>query len=306
MLLQRKSGAIMTRLIRALSLLVVASSAGAQVNLDTVQVRTTHVAGSVYMLQGSGGNIGLAVGDDAVFVVDDQFAPLTRKILAAIAEITPKPVKFVINTHWHSDHTGGNENLGQAGAVIYAHDNVRKRMTTGGFIEALNATVAPSSPAALPVITFTDAVTFHINGDSVTVTHVPPAHTDGDAIIYFTKANVVHMGDTFHNAGLPFADLTSGGSLNGFITAADKVLAMTNAQTKIIATSGLAQCDHRPAGPDSHVDFNRQDGGADHRAQHRRSIREGLAGRARAVRPDDAPGTHQTALGRQMEDRTKF
>jgi glyoxylase-like metal-dependent hydrolase (beta-lactamase superfamily II) len=238
MLLRRKPGAIMTRLIRALSLLVIASSAGAQVNLDTVQVRTTHVAGSVYMLQGSGGNIGLSVGDDAVFVVDDQFAPLTRKILAAIAEITPKPVKFVINTHWHSDHTGGNENLGQAGAVIYAHDNVRKRMTTGGFIEALNATVAPSSPAALPVITFTDAVTFHINGDSVTVTHVPPAHTDGDAIIYFTKANVVHMGDTFHNAGLPFADLTSGGSLNGFITAADKVLAMTNAQTKIIPGHG--------------------------------------------------------------------
>ena len=230
----------MRRLIGALSLLVIASSVGAQVNYDTVQVRATHVAGSVYMLQGAGGNIGLSVGDDAVFVVDDQFAPLTRKILAAIAEITPKPVKFVVNTHWHSDHVGGNENLGPAGAgaVIYAHDNVRRRMITGGFIEALNATVAPASPSALPVITFTDAVTFHINGDSVTVTHVPPAHTDGDAIIYFTKANVVHMGDTFHNAGLPFVDLTSGGSLNGFITAADKVLAMTNAQTKIIPGHG--------------------------------------------------------------------
>jgi glyoxylase-like metal-dependent hydrolase (beta-lactamase superfamily II) len=221
-------------------LMLMAAPCAAQVNYDTVQVRVIPVSGNVYMLQGAGGNIGLAAGDDAVFVIDDQFAPLTRKILAAIATVTPKPVRFVVNTHWHSDHVGGNENLGAAGegALIYAHENVRKRMSVGGFIEALNARVEPFPPSALPVVTFTDAVTFHINGDTVSVSHVPPAHTDGDAIVYFRKANVVHMGDTFHNAGLPFVDLSSGGSINGFIAAADRVLAMTNAQTRIIPGHG--------------------------------------------------------------------
>jgi len=228
------------RTLTGILMVLLAVPCAAQVNYDTVQVRVVPVSGNVYMLQGAGGNIGLAVGDDAVFVVDDQFAPLTRKILAAIATVTPKPVRFVVNTHWHSDHVGGNENLGPAGAgaLIFAQENVRKRMAAGGFIEYLKSQVDPSPPSALPVVTFTDAVAFHINGDSVAVFHVPPAHTDGDAIIYFAKANVVHMGDTFHNAGLPFTDLSSGGSLNGFITAADKVLAMSNAQTKIIPGHG--------------------------------------------------------------------
>jgi len=228
------------RTLTGMLMVLLAVPCAAQVNYDTVQVRVVPVSGNVYMLQGAGGNIGLAVGDDAVFVVDDQFAPLTRKILAAIATVTPKPVRFVVNTHWHSDHVGGNENLGPAGAgaLIFAQENVRKRMAAGGFIEYLKSQVDPSPPSALPVVTFTDAVAFHINGDSVAVFHVPPAHTDGDAIIYFAKANVVHMGDTFHNAGLPFTDLSSGGSLNGFITAADKVLAMSNAQTKIIPGHG--------------------------------------------------------------------
>jgi len=210
----------------------------AQINFDTVQVRAIPVSGNVYMLQGAGGNIGLAVGDDAVFVVDDQYAPLTRKVLAAIATITPKPVRFVVNTHWHMDHVGGNEALGEAGALIYAHENVRRRMSVEGFIEALNARVPASPKVALPVITFTDAVTFHINGDSVRIVHVPPAHTDGDAIIHFTKANVVHMGDVFHNAGLPFVDLSSGGSIHGFIAAADRVLGLSNETTKIIPGHG--------------------------------------------------------------------
>jgi glyoxylase-like metal-dependent hydrolase (beta-lactamase superfamily II) len=216
----------------------IAIPAAAQVNYDTVRVRTVAVSGSVYMLQGVGGNIGLAVGDDAVFVVDDQYAPLTRKILDAIASITPRPVRFVLNTHWHFDHVGGNENLGQAGALIIAHENVRKRMSVDGFVEALNARVPASPPKALPVVTFTDAVTFHINGDSVSATHVPPAHTDGDAIIHFRKANVVHMGDTFHNAGLPFVDLSSGGSIHGIIGVADRVLALTDESTRIIPGHG--------------------------------------------------------------------
>ena len=210
----------------------------AQINFDTVQVRAMPVAGNVYMLQGAGGNIGLAIGDDAVFVVDDQYAPLTRKVIAAIATVTPHPVRFVINTHWHMDHVGGNEALGMAGALIYAHENVRRRMSVEGFIEALNARVPASPPGALPVVTFTDAVTFHIDGGSDRAVHVPPAHTDGDAIIHFTKANVVHMGDTFHNAGLPFVDLSSGGSIHGIIAAADRVLAMSNAETRIIPGHG--------------------------------------------------------------------
>lgn len=215
-----------------------ATALQAQTNYDTIQVRATAVARGVHMLVGAGGNIAVAVGDDAVFIVDDQFAPLTPKIQAAIAALTSKPVKFVVNTHWHFDHTGGNENFGKAGAMIVAHDNVRKRMSTEQFIAALNRRDPASPAAALPVVTFSDGVTFHINGDSVVVTHVVPAHTDGDAIIRFLKANVVHMGDVFNNAGLPFVDLSSGGSINGIIAAAEQVYAMTDAQTKIIPGHG--------------------------------------------------------------------
>jgi glyoxylase-like metal-dependent hydrolase (beta-lactamase superfamily II) len=189
------------------------------------------------MLVGAGGNLGLSVGEDAVFLVDDQFAPLTPKIKAAIAAVSARPVKFVLNTHWHYDHTGGNENLGKEGTVIVAHDNVRKRMSTEQFMAAMNRREPPSPRAALPVVTFNDGVTFHINGDSVVVTHVPPAHTDGDAVVHFTRANVVHMGDLFVG-GLPFVDLSSGGSIHGIIGAAEKVLAMTNASTKIIPGHG--------------------------------------------------------------------
>jgi cyclase len=221
-----------------LAALAAAAPALSAQNFDTVQVRSTLLTRGVYMLQGSGGNIGVSVGDDAVFLVDDQFAPLTPKILAAIAAITPKPVRFVLNTHWHFDHTGGNENLGRAGALIVAHDNVRKRMSTDQFIEAINRREPASPKGALPVVTFTDAVTFHINGDSVVATHVPPAHTDGDAIVHFVKANVIHMGDVFHNTGLPFVDRSSGGSIDGVIGTADRVLAIANAETKIIPGHG--------------------------------------------------------------------
>jgi len=215
-----------------------AAVASAQVNYDTVQVRTTPLARGVYMLQGAGGNIGLSVGDDAAFVVDDQFAPLTPKILAAIAAVTNKPVRFVVNTHWHFDHTGGNENLGKTGAVIIAHENVRKRMSTEQFIQALNRREPAAPKGALPIVTFTEAVTFHINGDSLIATKMPPAHTDGDAVVHFVKANVVHMGDVFHNAGLPFVDRSSGGSINGVISTADMVLGIANAETKIIPGHG--------------------------------------------------------------------
>jgi cyclase len=207
-------------------------------NFDTVQVTSMKVAGNVHMLVGSGGNIGLMAGDDAAFVVDDQFAPLTPKILAAIKAITPQPVRFVMNTHWHFDHTGGNENMGQAGALIFAHENVRKRMSTEQFIEALNRKQPASPPGALPVITFNDTVSFHLNGDSIVVFHVAPAHTDGDAMVMFTKANVVHTGDVFVSAGFPFVDRSSGGTINGIISATERLVAVTNADTKIIPGHG--------------------------------------------------------------------
>ena len=207
-------------------------------NFDTVQVKATRVAGPVYMLEGSGGNIGVVAGDDATFVVDDQFAPLTPKILAAIKSITPQPVRFVVNTHWHFDHTGGNENVGKEGALIFAHENVRRRMSTDQFIEALNRKEPAAPRGALPVVTFTDSIAFHLAGDSIVVFHVSPAHTDGDAVIRFTKSNVVHSGDLFVSDRFPFVDRSSGGTINGFITAAERMLAVTNAGTKIIPGHG--------------------------------------------------------------------
>jgi cyclase len=223
---------------RALILALLPVGLWAQQNFDTVTVKATALRGGVYVLTGSGGNIGLSVGDDAAFVVDDQFAPLTPKILAAIATVTSKPVRFVVNTHWHFDHVGGNENMGKAGALLVAHDNVRKRMSTEQFMEFFKRTEPPAVPGALPVVTFNDSATFHLNGDDIVAFHVPPAHTDGDVIVHFTKANVVHMGDVFVTNRFPFVDLSSGGNANGFVTAADRVLAICNSETRVIPGHG--------------------------------------------------------------------
>jgi cyclase len=214
------------------------SSAAAQVNPDSVQITATYVGVGVYMLAGSGGNIGLCVGDDGPFLVDDQYAPLTPKIKTAIAAITPQPVKFVLNTHWHGDHTGGNEHMGDAGALIIAQENVRKRMSTEQLIEFLDMRTPPSPPIALPIVTFTEDVTVYWNGETIHATHAPHAHTDGDAIIHFENANVFHMGDTFFNGAYPFIDLSSGGGINGVIAAADRVLALANSRTRIIPGHG--------------------------------------------------------------------
>ncbi|MGQ0647456.1 MAG: MBL fold metallo-hydrolase [Gemmatimonadaceae bacterium] len=213
-----------------------ASPLPAQVSFDTVTVRVQPVSGNVYMLVGSGGNIGLIIGDDGAFIVDDQFAPLTDKIRAAIATVTDKPVRFVVNTHWHGDHTGGNERWGTAGSVIIAQENVRKRMSVP---QTRNGRTTPASaPKALPVVTFSDSVTMHLNGDSVRVVHVRNAHTDGDALIYYTKANVLHMGDTFFRGAYPFIDSATGGHVDGIIDAADQALGMIRDDTKIIPGHG--------------------------------------------------------------------
>lgn len=213
-------------------------AAAQQPDLSKVDVKTTKLGDGIYMLSGAGGNLGLSVGEDAVFLVDDELAPLTEKIKAAIAAISDKPVRFVLNTHWHLDHTGGNENLGQGGALIVAHDNVRKRMSVDHFIKDLNMKIQASPKVALPVITFAESATFHINGDEIHAVHVPPAHTDGDSVVHFRKSNVLHLGDTFFNGSYPFFDMSTGGSFDGMIAAAEKALSMCDASTKIIPGHG--------------------------------------------------------------------
>jgi glyoxylase-like metal-dependent hydrolase (beta-lactamase superfamily II) len=220
----------------ALSAFVITAST--LVAQQDVQIQTVAVGPGVHMLIGQGGNIGVSSGTDGVFVIDDQYAPLTEKIVAAIRGFSDEPIRFVVNTHWHGDHVGGNENMGKMGALIVAHDNVRQRMSVEQVMEALGRTVPPSPEEALPVVTFNETVTFHLNGDELHVFHVPHAHTDGDAIIHFRGANVIHMGDTFFNGTYPFIDIGSGGDVNGMIAAADQVLAIADDETKIIPGHG--------------------------------------------------------------------
>lgn len=222
----------------AAALTLLSAAPAAAQDPDTVQVRAIPVAGGVHMLTGRGGNLGVSVGPDGVFLVDDQYAPLTERIRAAIAALSPHPIRFVLNTHWHGDHTGGNENLGRTGSLIVAHDNVRMRMSTEQFIERLGQRVPASPAGALPVVTFNDAVTFHLNGDEVHAFHVPPAHTDGDAVVHFRRANVVHMGDVYFNGIYPFIDLSSGGDVDGVLVAVNRVLALSDESTRVIPGHG--------------------------------------------------------------------
>ncbi|MEM9136328.1 MAG: MBL fold metallo-hydrolase [Cyanobacteria bacterium P01_F01_bin.42] len=211
----------------------------AQQDPATVEIKTIPLDDGIYMLTGDGGNIGLSVGDDGVFMIDDQFAALSDKIKAAIAELTAQPVKFLLNTHWHFDHVGGNENFAQDGAVVLSHDNVRKRMEAGQVIDAFQLSIPPASPAALPMLTFRDGTTLHMNGQTIGIQHIQlPAHTDGDSIVYFEEANVLHAGDTFFNGLYPFIDESSGGTLFGVISAVETMLAFTNDNTKIIPGHG--------------------------------------------------------------------
>ena len=196
------------------------------------------VSEQIYMIAGEGGNIGLFIGGDGTFLIDDQFAPLTEKIVEAIKSVGGDYPKFLINTHYHGDHTGGNEKLGKGGTLIFSHDNVRERLRTGSFIEAFNMKRGSVSPAGLPVVTFSEDISFHLNGDTVRAIHVAHAHTDGDSFIYFKQANIIHAGDFFFNGFYPFIDVTHGGSLKGMIKAVDKVLSLADESTKIIAGHG--------------------------------------------------------------------
>lgn len=202
-------------------------------NPKEVTIKTTQLSDNVYMLVGQGGNIGVSVGDDGVFVIDDQFAPLTPKILEAIKKLSDKPINFLVNTHYHGDHTGGNVNMAKVGAKIIAHDNVRKRL-----VETPKRDGSMNPKEALPIITFNDKMNLYINGDEIAVFHVDNAHTDGDALLYFTNSNVLHTGDTYFDGRYPFIDLNSGGSVNGYIDAVKKGLILVDDNTKIIPGHG--------------------------------------------------------------------
>ncbi len=214
------------------------ASATTRVEEKEITVRADRVAPGIYFISGGGGNMGLCIGDDGAFLIDDQYAPLTEGIRQVIAQLTDKPVQFVLNTHWHGDHTGGNENLGEIGAVIIAHDNVRTRMSSEQFSTFWNRSTAPSSAGALPVVTFSDAVTFHMNGTSIRAFHVASAHTDGDTIVHFPDANVVHMGDVFFHQWYPYIDISAGGSVRGTIAAVDLVLPLIDENTVVIPGHG--------------------------------------------------------------------
>lgn len=228
-----------TNLLVFLGIVLVSSPAGAQHrDFSKVTIKTTKITEGLYMLEGAGGNIGVSVGEDGIVVIDNQFAPLSPKIQEAISKISTKPIRFVLNTHWHMDHVGGNENMAAAGAVIVAHDNVRKRMSTEQFIELMKAKVEPSPAKALPVVTFTSDITLHLNGEDIRVMHVPATHTDGDSVVVFPKAKVIHMGDCYMTISYPFADLSSGGNFDGFIATTAKVMGMSDNTFKIIPGHG--------------------------------------------------------------------
>jgi cyclase len=218
------------------SMLAFASSAFAQQqDFSKVEVKAARVAGNVYVLTGSGGNIGATVGDDGVAIVDDQFAPLAPKIQAALRQLSPKPVRFVINTHWHGDHTGGNAEFADTAAIL-AHSNVRKRLMSGGktpFVE-----FPPVTGKALPVVTFEEGLSLWWNGEEIRAIHPGIGHTDGDSVIWFMKSNVVHMGDDFFNTGFPFVDLGSGGSVVKLIGSLDVILGHIPADAKVIPGHG--------------------------------------------------------------------
>lgn len=219
-----------------LSLLILFITISSYAQQNEVKIIPIKITENIYMLKGQGGNIGLFIGEDGVFMIDDQFAPLSSKILAAIKDITNKPIKYLVNSHWHGDHTGGNENFQKEGALILAHENVRKRMSLPKIVRGKTKKALPKE--ALPVISFSDNIMLHINNEDVLVSHVHNAHTDGDAIIYFTSSNVIHMGDTYFQGKFPYIDLSSGGNINGVISAAEKVILLSDNETKIIPGHG--------------------------------------------------------------------
>lgn len=227
----------MSRFLASISLAITLciGAAHAQQDFSKVQMKSTKVAGNVYMLEGSGGNIGVSVGADGILIIDDQFAPLADKIRAALKALNPGTLKFILNTHWHGDHTGSNSVFGPEAPII-AHTNVRKRLETGS--NTPGRVVQPAPKEALPVVTYDQSVSIHFNGEELRVMHYPHGHTDGDSIIFFTKSNVVHMGDDFFAGRFPFVDIDSGGSVEGLMKNVQDVISKVPADVKIIPGHG--------------------------------------------------------------------
>ncbi len=228
--------------MRTLFLSVVVAAAalpalGQQQDFSKVEIKATRVAGNVFMLEGAGGNIAAIVGDDGIAMVDAKYAPLAPKIHAALAKLSPKPVRFLINTHFHGDHTGGNADFADTAAIL-ASTNVRKRLEAGGVHPLTGQPVPPAPAAALPVVTFDAATTLHFDGEEIRAIPLRPGHTDGDSAVWFVKANVVHLGDDFVTYGFPVVDVASGGSVKGMIAALDELLARIPADAKIIPGHG--------------------------------------------------------------------
>jgi cyclase len=205
---------------------------------DEVEISIQRLSGTVSVLFGTGGNIAISAGHDGVFIVDDQYAEHGAAIMAAIGEISDQPVRYIINTHWHFDHTDGNMYFADEGSIIIAHDNSRQRLLTGGYIRAVDRYTPPAPVEALPVVTFSQTLSLHLNGEEAQVIYLEPGHTDGDGIVFFTGSNIVHTGDAFLNGIYPLADLDSGGTINGIIDAMDVILAIIDEETKVIPGHG--------------------------------------------------------------------
>lgn len=221
-----------------LLLLVAGGAAFAQTNYDTVRIRPVKITEQIYMLKGAGGNIGVMIGKEGTLLIDNQFAPLSNKINGAVKTLDPGEIKFLINTHLHGDHTGGNENFYRMGVTMISHDNVRDRMTKESFNARANRTTPPRDKEAWPTITFDNKLNVHLNDDDLVLHHFDVGHTDGDVIVQFTKANVVHTGDAFVRYGYPFVDTSSGGGITGFVNTLDKILSILDDNTKVIPGHG--------------------------------------------------------------------
>lgn len=219
-------------------LLLITITVSAQTNYDTVKIRPVKLSEQIYMLKGAGGNIGVMIGKEGTLVIDNQFAPLSNKINGAVKTLDPGEIKFMINTHLHGDHSGGNENFYKMGATIVAHDQVRERMMKESFNARANRTTPPREKEAWPAITFADKLNFHLNDEDIILHHFDAGHTDGDVIVQFKKANIVHTGDAFVRYGYPFIDISSGGGVNGFINTLDKILLLIDDNTKVIPGHG--------------------------------------------------------------------